>query len=81
VTLTNLGASSQTYSLAISGQPASSVVFSVSPPSVTIAAGGQTSVTVTMNAVQGAAAGPKQAFLDVGAGGSIAHAALFTWVK
>jgi len=82
VTLTNLTDSSQTYSLAIGGQPANSVVFGVSPASVTIAAGGQTSVTVTMSAIQGAAFGPKQAFLEVSAGGSeIAHAALFTWVK
>jgi subtilisin family serine protease len=82
VTLTNLTDSPKTYSLAIGGQPASSVVFGVSPASVTIAAGGQTSVTVTMSAVPGAALGPKQAFLEVSTGGSeIAHAALFTWVK
>ncbi len=82
VTLTNPGASSQTYSLSISGQPANSVVFGVAPSSVTIAAGGQTIVTVTMSAVQGAAAGRKQAFLEVATGGgNVAHAALFTWVK
>ncbi len=68
--------------LAIGGQPANSVVFGVSPASVTIAAGGQTSVTVTMSAIKGAALGAKQAFLEVSTGGSeIAHAALFTWVK
>jgi subtilisin family serine protease len=82
VTLTNVSSGPQTYSLAISGQPANSVTFAVSPPSVTLAAGQQTTVAVTMNAVQGAAVGPKQAFLEISAGGTgVAHAALFTWVK
>ena len=35
-----------------------------------------------MFAVQGAATGGAQAFLEIAAGGAnVAHAALFTWVK
>jgi hypothetical protein len=39
VTLTNVSSASQTVSLAISGQPATGVKYSVSPSSLTIAAG------------------------------------------
>jgi subtilisin family serine protease len=82
VTLTNLSASSKTYDLSITGQPASGVTFGVSPASVTIAAGGKASVTVTMSAAKGAALGPKQAYLEAATGGgNVAHAALFTWIK
>jgi subtilisin family serine protease len=82
VTLTNLSGASQTYTLSISGQPANSVAYSVSQPSVTLAAGAKANVTVTMTASQGASAGGKQAYLEVNtADGAIAHAALFTIVK
>jgi subtilisin family serine protease len=83
VTLTNLSAGSQTYSLSVSGQPATGVVYGVSPSSVTLAAGAKANVAVTMTASQGASAGGKQAYLEISAAGSgnIAHAALFTWVK
>jgi minor extracellular serine protease Vpr len=82
VTLTNLTAGSQTYSLSVSGQPANSVVYGVSPSSVTLAAGAKGNVVVTMTASPGAQAGGKQAYLEISAGGgNIAHAALFTWVK
>ncbi len=82
MTLSNLSGASKTYSLAISGQPANSVAYSVSPATVTLAAGEKADVTVTMRASQGAAAGGKQAMLEVAAsGGNVAHAALFTLVK
>jgi subtilisin family serine protease len=82
VTLTNVSAASQTYSLSVSGQPASGVVYSVSPSSVTLAAGAKANVTLRMTAAQGAPAGGKQAYLEVNAGGgNAAHAALFTLVK
>jgi minor extracellular serine protease Vpr len=80
VTLTNTTGAAQTYSLAVSGPAAG--VFSVSPSSVTLAAGASGAVTVTMNSSQGAATGGKQAYLEVGAGAAnVAHAALYTVVK
>jgi subtilisin family serine protease len=83
LTLTNVSAGAQTYALAVqSSLPANSVAYSVSPASVTLAAGAKANVVVTMSASQGAAAGGKQAYLDVKVGGvSIGHAALFTHVK
>jgi minor extracellular serine protease Vpr len=82
VTLTNLSGSSQTYALSVSGQPANSVVYSVDPPSVTVAAGASADVTVTMSASQGASAGGKQAYLEVNtADGNVAHAAIYTLIK
>jgi minor extracellular serine protease Vpr len=82
VTLTNVSGGPQTYSLSVSGQPGNGVVYSVSPPAVTIAAGAKSNVNVTMSASRGASAGGKQAYLEISSGGgNIAHAALFTWVK
>lgn len=82
MTLTNLSGGPQTYSLAVSGQPASGVVFSVDRSSVTLAAGEKVNVNVSMSASQGAATGGKQAYLEVGAAGAgVAHAALFTLIK
>ena len=82
VTLSNISSGSQTVTLAISGQPASGVKYSVSPPSVTIAAGASANVTVTMTLAKGAAAAGRQAYLEINAGGAnVAHAALFTLVK
>jgi hypothetical protein len=58
------------------------VAYSVSPASVTVAAGAKADVTVTMTASQGASAGGKQAYLEIStAGETIAHAALFTLIK
>jgi len=82
VTLSNLSGAAQTLSLSVTGQPANSVVFSVAPSSVTLAAGATADVTVTMSSIQGASVGGKQAFLVVSAGGAqVAHAALFTLIK
>jgi minor extracellular serine protease Vpr len=82
VTLTNVSGAAQTYSLAISGAP-SDVSFGLDQSSLTLAAGASATVTVTMTASRGAAAGGRQAILEVGAGaaGNVAHAALFTLVK
>jgi minor extracellular serine protease Vpr len=80
VALTNLTSAPQTYSLAVSGPFAG--LYSVSPSSVTLAAGASGTATVTMNSSQGAATGGKQAYLEVSAGGAnVAHAALYTLVK
>ena len=82
VTLTNVTGGAKTYSLSVSGQPANSVAYSVSPAAVTVAPGAAATVVVTMTATQGAAAGGKQAYLEVQAGGAnVGHAALFTLVK
>ena len=82
VTLNNLSGASQTVNLSISGQPATGVKYSVSPQSVTIAAGAKADVSVTMTLAKGAAAAGRQAYLEVAAGGAnVAHAALFTLVK
>lgn len=82
LTLTNLSAASKTYSLAVVDPAGSGVVYSVAPSSVTLSAGANASVKVTMTAVQGAAAGGKQATLEVSSGGGVdAHSALFTLVK
>jgi minor extracellular serine protease Vpr len=81
-TLTNLSGGSQTYALSISGQPANGVAYSVNQPSVTVAAGAKSDVTVMMTTSQGASVGGKQAYLEITtADGIIAHAALFTMVK
>ena len=80
--LTNLSGAAQTLNLSISGQPATGVKYSVSPQSVTIAAGAKADVSVTMTLAKGAAAAGRQAYLEVAAGGAnVAHAALFTLVK
>jgi minor extracellular serine protease Vpr len=81
VTLTNLGSSPASWGVSVNGGDAS-VAYSVSPSSVSIAAGGSATVTVTMSAQQGANAGGHQGWLEITSGGSsIAHAALYTLIK
>ena len=80
ITLTNVSGTARTLDLAIGSQPGG-VVYSVSPPTVGLAAGASTVVKVTMQAVVGAS-GHQQAFLEVTeAGTPIAHAVLFTLLK
>lgn len=83
VTLTNLGASAATWSLAVTdNSPDTSVSYAVSPSSVSLAPGASATVTVTMSAARGASAGGHQATLDVASGGtSIAHAVLYTLIR
>ena len=83
VTLTNLGAASATWNLAITGNaPDASVAYSVAPSSVTVGAGASSTVTVTMVAAKGASAGGHQASLEVSAGSTpVAHAAVYTLIK
>jgi minor extracellular serine protease Vpr len=78
VTIRNAGSGAATWALSISGTADPSVSYSVSPASVTLAAGASTTVTVTMIAAKGAAAGGHQAALEVG---SAAHAVLYTLIK
>jgi len=80
ITLTNVSGAARTLGLAIGTQP-SGVVYSVSPPTVGLAAGASTVVKVTMRAAVGAT-GHQQAFLEITEAGSpIAHAVLFTLLK
>jgi len=78
VQLKNQGAESRTWSLSVTGGPATGVHYSVSPASVTLAPGASTTVVLNMTADQGAAAGGYQAYLQVEAA---AHAALYTQIK
>jgi hypothetical protein len=55
--------------------------FSVSPSSLTLSAGQSKVVTVTLAMPKGAAPGHTQAFLLLGAGGNVAHAPLYAFVK
>jgi hypothetical protein len=79
--LTNVSNSSATYSLAVTGAPGD-VTFSVSPATVTIAAGASATVNITMASSRGANAGGHQAWLNISTGGSVvAHAALYTFIR
>jgi minor extracellular serine protease Vpr len=82
VNVTNLSGSSQTFNFAITNTTSTGVTFSVGPGSLDLGAGASGVVTVTMNAVKGAAVGDHQALLTVWSGGAeVAHAAVYTFVK
>ncbi len=81
VTLKNMRNASATYNIAITSGD-SSVVYGVSPASVTLGAGQATTVTVMMNAVKNAAQGGHQARLTLSSGGTeVGHAAVYTLIK
>jgi subtilisin family serine protease len=81
VALHNVSGGYKTFSLSMSGGDAS-VGFNVNPASVTLAPDASATVHITMNAVQGAAAGNHQGFLEISSGGAeVAHAAVLTLVK
>ncbi len=80
VTLTNLG-DAATYDVAV-GAGDASIGYSVSPSSVTLAAGASGSFTVTMTAGKAASAGDHQATLTIVSGGTeVAHAVVYTFIK
>lgn len=82
VTITNLTGGSATWSLGMADTVGAGVAFSVSPSSVTLAAGASTTVTVTMTAAKGAAPGDHQAALTVRSGTTnVAHAVVYAFVK
>lgn len=83
VSITNVGAATASLDLAVRDNvPNASVVYAVSPASVTLAPGASAPVTVTMVAAKGASFGGHQARLDVTSGAaSVAHAVLYTLVK
>ncbi|NEX59878.1 S8 family serine peptidase [Noviherbaspirillum galbum] len=81
VNLRNVSNAFRTLNLSTSGGDAS-VKFSVDQSSVTLAPGASATVRVSMDAVQGAAPGNHQGFLEVNAGGAeVAHAVLFSLIK
>lgn len=80
VTLTNVSSSAQTLTLSITGGDPG-VTYTLSQPSVTLAAGESTTLTVTISLNVGATDGAHQAFLRISNGSEVAHAVLFTWVK
>ncbi len=81
VTLKNLRNASAAYTLAITSGDAS-VAYSVAPASVSLQPGESTTLTVTMNAIKGAAGGGHQATLTVSSGGAeVGHAAVYTLIK
>ncbi len=80
VRLTALGAGG-TYPVTVSDTKGTGVAFTVSPPSVTLGTNGSATVTVTMTATKAASRGDHQAWLNIGTGGAVAHAAVYTLVK
>jgi subtilisin family serine protease len=82
VTLTNLSGGAKTYTMQVVEAEGSGVTFTASAGSVTLPPGESRSVTVTLAVAKGAAAGHKQAVLQVSASGQVvANAMLFTLVK
>ena len=82
VTVTSLGGGGS-FSLAVADVTSSGVSFSVSPSTLTLAAGESGTAVVTMNAAKGAALNHHQATLSVSSvlGLEVAHAAVYTLVK
>ena len=82
VQLTNLTSGPQTYALQVVESTGSGVAFTGPGAAITLAAGASASVSVSMVALKGATAGPRQAVLRVSAGNSVvARAMLFTLIK
>ena len=82
VTITNLTGSSKTWTLSVTNSVGAGVTFSVPSSSFTLAAGASATITVTMSAAKGAAAGDHQAILNLKSGATVvAHAALYAFVK
>ena len=82
IVFTNTSGAAQSYSLAIVEPEGSGVGFALSASTVTLAAGQSASVGVTLSAQRQAAAGNKQAVLQISAAGRVvAHAMLYTLIK
>jgi subtilisin family serine protease len=82
VQLTNISGAPQTYTMQVVEPSGSGVSFSVPGGGVTLAPGASAAVVVSMSALKGAGAGPKQAVLQVSAGGGVvANSMLFTLIK
>ncbi|MHB9092870.1 MAG: hypothetical protein ACYC7H_15780, partial [Chloroflexota bacterium] len=71
----------KTFSVAV-GAGAAGVAYSVSPASLTLAAGESGKVTVAAATAKGATAGDHQAWLTVSVSSAeVAHAAVYTFIK
>ena len=82
LTLSNLTAAAQTLTLAVVEAQGGGVAFSVPAAPITLPAGGSRTVTVSLATLKGAAAGGKQAVLQVLSGTTpVAQAMLYTLVK
>jgi minor extracellular serine protease Vpr len=82
LTILNTTGGTVTWTLGVADTTGSGVSFSVSPSSVTLAAGASTTVNVVMTATKAAGRGDHQAWLTVSGGGTaIAHAAVYALVK
>ena len=82
IQLTNISGARQTFTMQVIEASSSGVAFSVPGGAVTLAAGASATVVVSMSALKGTSAGPKQAVLQVSAGGNVvANSMLFTQVK
>src|SRR5262249_21614255 len=81
VQVKNVSAGSLTLALSV-GAGDSSVLYTVSPASLTLAAGQTGTITVNMSAAKQAVEGNHQSLLSIGAAGQeIAHAAVYTLIK
>ena len=84
IVLTNVSGASQTLGFKVTEPSSTDVTFSTSVPgdSVTIPPNGSASVVVWMQAAKAAKPGHKQALLEVvSAGGAVARAMLYAFVK
>jgi subtilisin family serine protease len=83
VTVRNATGSTVTWGVGVDSTVGAGVSFTVSPSSVTLAAGASATVTVKAVSTKGAAGGDHQARLTVKTGGGtlLAHAAVYTIVK
>ena len=82
VMLTNTSGAAQTYTLAVVEPEGGGVGFALSGSTLTLAADQSATVQVTLSAQKQAAAGNKQAVLQISAGGRVvANAMLYTLIK
>ncbi|HMM43625.1 MAG TPA: S8 family serine peptidase, partial [Thermomicrobiales bacterium] len=79
VTLTDLTGAGGEYDVSIDGA-GGDVTFTLDTDSVDLSSGSAT-ITVTMTASKGADKGDHQAWLNIGGGGSVAHAAVYVFLK
>ena len=81
ITITNIGATSRTYTVSVDDPSADGVTFATSGGTFTLAPGASQAVTVSAQSSKGAADGHKQATLRVtSGGGEVAHAMLYTLI-
>ncbi len=81
VQVSDLTGAAGNYTVSVTPGDAS-VAYSVSPSTFSLGANGTATVTVTMSAAKGAGGGGHQGRLTIASSGAtVAHAAVFTWIK